>query len=378
MNMKTLFPISLFLLLTFSVSGAIPKDYYSSLDGLTSANLKTALHDIICQDTTHYLSYGSNTGHTWQGFYSTDRDTVNNTVIDMYSDSLRKFPTNYVALGYPGFGMTIQIEHSVPKSWWGCDINHPDVAARDLNHLYPSDGKYNDYKSDNPLGEVVGTPIHYNGETKIGIGVVYDGYTGTVFEPADKYKGDFARGHFYVATAYQHYVNKWKIATSAGIMMEADTYPTLKPGAIQLLLKWSRQDPVSQKELTRVEKVFAIQRNRNPFIDHPELTEYIWGNMKDSVYRIAAHPSATGPTAVNRPMVRKLSISPNPAKDQIHLSIDGNTGTFRYTIFSMTGSVVSSGNTTSPAINVSGLKSGVYSCVVNTETEKLVSKLIIL
>ncbi len=377
-NMKTLFPISFFLFLTLSVSGAIPKDYYSSLDGLTSAALKTAVHVIICQDTTSYLKYGSNTGHTWQGFYSTDRDTINNTVIDMYSDSLRKFPDGYVALGYPGFGSTIQIEHSVPKSWWGCDITHPDCAARDLNHLYPSDGKYNDYKSDNPLGEVTGTLAHTNGETKIGIGGPYDGYTGTVFEPADKYKGDFARGYFYVATAYQHYVDKWKVTTSQGIMMEADTYPTLKPGAIQLLLKWSRQDPVSRKELTRVEKVYAIQKNRNPFIDHPELAEYIWGNMKDSVYRVAAHPSATAPTAVNRPTVRKLTISPNPAKGQIHLSIDGNTGIFRYAIYSMTGSVVTSGDTAMPTINVSCLKSGVYSCVVKANSENLVSKLIIL
>lgn len=375
--MKTLYSLTIFLTLTLSVSGAIPEGYYSSLDGLTSANLKTALHNIICQDTTHYLGYGSNTGHTWQGFYSTDRDPATNEVIDMYSDSARYFASNYVALGYPGFGMTIQIEHSVPKSWWGCDINHPDCAARDLNHLYPSDGKYNDYKSDNPLGVVTGKPAHTNGVSKIGTGT-YDGYTGTVFEPADKYKGDFARGYFYIATAYQHYTNKW-VLSAPGIMMEADTYPTLKPWAIQLLLQWTRQDPVSQKELTRVENVFAIQKNRNPFIDHPELIEYIWGNKKDSVYRLADHPSATSPlTETVRPAAHKLSISPNPAKGQIHLSINGDTGSYQYTIYSMTGSIVLSGNASASTINISGFKSGVYSCIVKTASEKLVSKLIVL
>jgi len=375
--MKTLYSLSLFLILTLSVSGAILEGYYSSLDGLTSANLKTALHNIICQDTTHYLDYGSHAGHTWQGFYSTDRDPVTNEVIDMYSDSARYFASNYVALGYPGFGMTIQIEHSVPKSWWGCDINHPDCAAKDLNHLYPSDGTYNDYKSNYPLGVVTGTLAHTNGVSKIGTGT-YDGYTGTVFEPADKYKGDFARGYFYIATAYQHYTNKWVLSAS-GIMMEADTYPTLKPWAIQLLLQWIRQDPVSQKELTRVENVFAIQKNRNPFIDHPELIEYIWGNKKDSVYRLADHPSATSPlTETVPPAAHKLSISPNPANGQIHLSIDGNTGSYQYTIYSMTGSIVLSGNTSASTINISGFKSGVYSCIVKTASEKLVSKLIVL
>ncbi|MEI8087518.1 MAG: endonuclease, partial [Paludibacter sp.] len=60
----------------------------------------------------------------------------------------------------------------------------------------------------------------------------------------------------------------------------------LKPWAIQLLLHWHRQDPVSEKELTRVEKVFAIQQNRNPFIDYPQLVEYIWGTFKDTPWNL--------------------------------------------------------------------------------------------
>jgi len=370
MNLKPFYPIALFLLITLSVHAAIPLGYYSTLDGKVTADLKTELHNIICQDTTHYLKYGAGTGYTWQGFYSTDRDLTNNEVIDMYSDSQRFFDVNYIALGYKGFGMTIQIEHSVPKSWWGCDIDHPDCAALDLNHMYPSDGTYNNYKSNNPLGVVTGTLTHTNGVSKIGIGT-YPGYTGTVFEPADQFKGDFARSYFYIATAYQHYVNKW-VPTATGIMMEANTYPTLKPWAIELLLQWSRMDPVSEKEKTRVENVFNIQKNRNPFIDYPRLAEYIWGNMKDSVFHLNA---ATG---VESHISRKLSISPNPAKDQIKLNFDEPVGTFRYSIYSMTGSVVLSGNTDSPTITVSGLTNGVYSCVVETATEKLMSKLIIL
>jgi len=273
-----------FSVLAFSAFAGAPVGYYNSLVGKKGAVLKTAVHDIICQDTTHYLKYGSGLGYTWQGFYSTDRDEISNLVLDLYSDSLRYFPTDYVAQGFPGFGSTIQIEHSVPKSWWGCDITHPDCAARDLNHLFPADGRANNFKSDHALGIVNGTPTFNNGFSKLGPGLNY-GYSGTVFEPADKYKGDFARNYFYIATAYQHYVNKLDL-TNPENMMEANTYPTLKPWALQMLLEWNNQDKISNKELTRNDKVFGLQMNRNPFVDYPELAEYIWGNRKSIPFRL--------------------------------------------------------------------------------------------
>lgn len=273
-----------FSVLAFSAFAGAPAGYYNNLVGKKGAALKTAVHDIICQDTTHYLKYGSGTGYTWQGFYSTDRDEATNLVLDLYSDSLRYFSSNYVANGYPGFGSTIQIEHSVPKSWWGCDITHPDCAARDLNHLFPADGRANNFKSDHALGIVTGTPTFNNGLSKLGPGLNY-GYSGTVFEPADKYKGDFARNYFYIATAYQHYVNKWDLSNPEN-MMDANTYPTLKPWALQMLLEWNNQDKISNKELTRNDKVFGIQLNRNPFVDYPELAEYIWGNRKTIPFRL--------------------------------------------------------------------------------------------
>jgi hypothetical protein len=279
-------PIFSIILYLFAISAyaAIPSGYYSSTEGKKAAAMKTALHTIICQDTTHYLDYGSGKGSTWEGFYYTDRNPVTNAVIDMYSDSVRYFPNpnpNFTA-----FGQIIHIEHSVPKSWWGCDINHPDCPAKDLNHLYPADGITNTSKNDNPLGVATGTPTLNNGVSKVGPGV-YDGYVGTVFEPADQYNGDFARSYFYMATAYEHYAAKWD-TTKPENMMQNNTYPVLKPWAVQLLLQWHRQDPVSEKERTRVEIVYGIQQNRNPFIDHPEMIEYIWGNRTTIPYRLDA------------------------------------------------------------------------------------------
>ena len=145
--------ISIFdLLCTFGIT---PQGYYNTLNRKQSSTLKTELHNILMQDTSRYLSYGSGANHTWSGFYITDRDTITNLVIDMYSDSVRYFPTDYVAQGYPGFGSKIHIEHSLPKSWWG---SNEWAAYKDLNQLYPADGSTNLSKSDNPLSVVSGRP----------------------------------------------------------------------------------------------------------------------------------------------------------------------------------------------------------------------------
>lgn len=274
--------LTLFLylnILSSSLFAAPPANYYTPLHGKSAAALKTALHNILMQDTTRYLAYGAGVYAIWYGFYSTDRDTLNNLVLDMYSDIKRYYPANYVQINYPSFGQQMHIEHSLPKSWWK---SHQWAAYHDLNHLYPADGSTNITKSDKPLGVVTGKVTKNNGVSKIGQ-ANYNGYAGAIFEPADEYKGDFARTYFYMATAYEHYKNVWD-TTKPENMMENNTYPLFKEWAIGLLLQWSRQDPVSEKERTRNEKVFLIQDNRNPFIDYPELAEYIWGNKVELVW----------------------------------------------------------------------------------------------
>ncbi len=278
---RKIYLLSALLLSVMSITANYPKGYYKTLNGKKRESLKTALHKIICKDTTHYLKYGAGKGHTWSGFYITDRDESDNSVIDMYSNQKVYWGKEYVQKGYKGFSGFLDIEHCVPKSWWHCNMRKPDCAALDLHQLYPSNSRMNRSKSNHPLGVVLGIPTKDNGLCKVGK-AIYRGYRGNVFEPADEYKGDFARSYFYVATAYQNYQYKWK--KSAENMMEANTYPTLKPWAIRILLKWHRQDPVSDKERQRTDKVFSIQHNRNPFIDYPELIEYIWGTKVDMVW----------------------------------------------------------------------------------------------
>ena len=271
----------------------------------------------------------------------------------MYSGTVRYFEVNYVAFGYPGFGQELHIEHSLPKSWWG---SHEWAAYKDLSHLYPADGSTNISKNDNPLGIVSGKPTKNNGVSKIGPGD-YPGYTGNVFEPADQYKGDFARAYFYMATAYEHYKNLW-VASKSENIMQNNTYPVFKEWAVQLLMQWHRQDPVSAKELTRNAKVYSIQGNRNPFIDYPELAEYIWGNNIGQAWNLT-----TNTTISNQKSDFQIQFNNN----QDCFSFNTNT-TFpiTYVIYDVTGKKVLQGKSFSNnQIRLPKLKIGYYIFEIN-------------
>lgn len=252
------------------MQAANPIGYYDAINGKRGEALKTALATVLLNHTVH--DYGS----LWTFFRSTDvRD--DGTIWDMYSDTRRTSTQG------------MNREHAFPKSWWGGDVN---AAYTDINHLYPADASANTAKNNYALG-VVGQATFNNGVSKVGRNV-FPGYAtdALVFEPDDAYKGDFARTYFYMVTCYQHL--QWRYT----YMVEQNTYPTLKPWAIQLLLAWHRQDPVSPKEIDRNEAVFRIQNNRNPFIDYPELAEYLWGDHAGEAFTLAvtSRPVLSTPT----------------------------------------------------------------------------------
>lgn len=83
-----------------------------------------------------------------------------------------------------------------------------------------------------------------------------------------------------MVTCYQDMSWKYKY------MLMDGTYPTLNQWSVDLLLQWHREDPVSQKELDRNEAVYRIQNNRNPFIDFPDLAEYIWGKKMGEPFKV--------------------------------------------------------------------------------------------
>lgn len=252
-----------------------PEGYYNSLDGKTTADLKAAVHDMI-QPNLNVSNYSTYYSSLPQYFQRTDVRVENGVSYwwDMYSD---------IPFTIPSFS-GLNREHSFPKSWWGGLTNIP--AYIDLNHLYPSEAAANMAKSNWPLGEVSSATFD-NSFVRVGSPASgQGGQASKVFEPNDEYKGDFARTYFYMVTCYSNLT--WN--TSYMWMLRQDDYPTLKDWAITLLLKWHREDPVSDKETNRNNTVYSIQGNRNPFIDMPELAEYIWGSEKGNVF----HPEAGG------------------------------------------------------------------------------------
>ncbi|MEG0011699.1 MAG: endonuclease [Muribaculaceae bacterium] len=253
---KTLCIVATSFIISFTALAEIPTGYYNSLNGKTKDILKTELFNVISPHTQ--LTYNS----LWGYFRQTDVHPYPDQ--DRWWDMYSNIPF-YVS---KGDSWEMNREHSFPKSWWGGDKIEPYT---DINHLYPSEKEANLAKSNYPLGTVAQTTFD-NGVTKVGYPVEgQGGGANQVFEPADEYKGDFARTYFYMVTCYQNL--KWKYT----YMLQQNQYPTLKPWAYELLLDWSRKDPVSQKEIDRNNEVYKIQNNRNPYIDYPQLAEYIWG-----------------------------------------------------------------------------------------------------
>lgn len=267
LHLRRFFFLSTACFLANYSSAEIPAGYYSTCNDLTGEALLTALHSKIVAHTT--INYKTGLPALYE---KSDVRPGTSIVWDMYSTSSYSVTADKCG-NYSHVGDCWNREHSFPKSWF----NDATPMYSDAFHVYPTDGKVNGQRSNYPYGECAnGTtlPSHdgVNALGKLGIST-FPGYSDVVFEPVDEYKGDFARSYFYMATCYFNKIQTWN-----SDMLNGTAYPAFSSWALNLLLKWHRQDPVSTKEINRNEAVYDKQLNRNPFIDHPELVEYIWGN----------------------------------------------------------------------------------------------------
>jgi endonuclease I len=257
--MKKIFLLLLIASIAFS---AIPDGYYDNASGLSGTALKAALHNIIDGHTV--LSY---TPGVWNAYQTTDLKP-NGKIWDIYSSYEYTWGTDQNSGSTPGSeGIDYNREHSWPQGFF----NKATPMVTDLFHVYPSDTYVNGKRSNYPFGEVVSASFTSSNGSKLGTAISSLGYSGTVFEPADEYKGDLARSYFYMSTRYYNEDgswNNWEMADGA----------ELKEWAITMLLQWHNEDSVSTKEINRNNAIYALQHNRNPFIDHPEYVSYIFGS----------------------------------------------------------------------------------------------------
>ena len=268
-----------FALVALVASAAAPNGsgtYYQNANGKKGAALKTALCGIIYNHTEKSYDY------LWTAFRTTDKRS-DGKVWDMYSNITNfEFGTDQAG-SYSQEGDVYNREHSFPKSWFGGEVM---PMYTDLHHMYPTDGFVNNKRSNYPFGTTSGNKYKSANEfSKLGT-CTYSGYTGIVFEPNDEYKGDFARTYFYMITCYEEKLADWYAGNADGVRATIDgsTYPGFQTWQLNMLLKWAKDDRVSDKEIARNTAVAGIQGNRNPFIDYPGLEQYIWGSCKDTEF----------------------------------------------------------------------------------------------
>ena len=340
MNTKKRISINKFLLLLavpflFIVSSAFAVDasYYSSLNGKKDSELRSALTVLLYNHHIYYDKYDGSTSGTENWDFPFDYDPNTGYVWDIYTTGCNA-PAN---IGSSGSCCCTGLnrEHLVCQSTFGGSDNKDKVPEyADRHSLFLTDAYTNQRRNDQAFGEVDKTKTTSKGgcaaceEKAMGmlgtVGTFADLYESTedIYEPGDEYKGDIARAILYMVvryaerqynrlpdgaryknsktgvgdvvrseltTASAHEVTTWKnkgnsTAATVGQMFSTDLSVNYGLSAYgkAILLKWHRQDPVSQKEIDRNDGVEAVQGNRNPFIDYPYLAEYLWGDKAET------------------------------------------------------------------------------------------------
>lgn len=355
--------LTLALLAVISTAFAqIPAGYYNTATG-TGYTLKTQLYNIIKDH--------DNQGY--DGLYTTyqtsDRDYFyenDGTILDMYSENPGGADPYTYSAGesqrcgnYQSEGDCYNREHIIPQSIF----NEAQPMKSDAHFIVPTDGKVNGYRNNYPFG-MVGTAT-YTSQNGSKLGQASNsgyaaGYTGIVFEPINEFKGDIARMYFYFATRYQNVITGF----NPYAMFNGTNNQVFSPTFLEILKHWHTQDPVSQREIVRNNAVYARQGNRNPFIDHPEWVEVIWGTMLDA-------PSFD--------LNAGISVYPNPATDhQINVVTDKPLETIE--LVNVNGQIVQKITNPVPAnrtYSVGNIPNGFYFLKLASGGQSAVKKVIV-
>lgn len=330
----------LFVFTTTLCFSQIPTGYYNSAQGLTGNNLKIALHNIIKNHTV--LTYNN----LWTVFPNTDKK-ANGKVWDIYSYNPSgaqpyeyTFVTNQCG-SYNSEGDCYNREHSWPQSWFNSDV----TPTSDLFHIYPTDGSVNGIRANYPYGNVGSASNTTQNGSKLGT-CSNVGYNQTVFEPIDEFKGDLARGYFYMSTRYYSEDGSWSVT-------DATNKSDILQWQVNVLLQWHHQDPVSAKEVARNNAVYAAQNNRNPYIDNPQWADSIWKSTVIGIKEFSFSKPA-------------FTIYPNPSNDYFTLKSQTNTLPNTLKVFNMYGELTETVSVIDEAkVDCSHWTNGIYFISIN-------------
>ncbi|HAI81611.1 MAG TPA: endonuclease I, partial [Chryseobacterium sp.] len=320
-------------LLPALVFSQIPAGYYDGTSSLTGYALKTKLHEIISSKNINW-HYGDLTE-----FYNKtdldkyyDHDASNTTILlDIYSEipngpDVYEYTVANLTGSANAEGQGWNREHMMPQSTF--NSNYPMYS--DLFYVIPTDARINQLRSNYPYGIAKTTTAPFytftNGSRISANGTPGSGYTGRVYEPIDEFKGDIARSLLYFAVRYEgklglfNYYNGTSAANDRS-PLDGTEEKAFEDWYLAMLLQWHNQDPVSQREIDRNNEVYALQKNRNPFIDYPQWVNAIWNQTANSLEPEA--PTNLSITQTSAYFVN-LSWTPSPDADVIGYKIYQN------------------------------------------------------
>jgi endonuclease I len=360
MKLKLLFFALFISLVSFA---QIPTGYYNSATG-TGYVLKTQLYTIIAPHTE--ISY---TPGLWNLYYTSDV-RADGKVWDIYSNCNFTFGTFAATGGNQdnGTGGTVECdkynrEHTFPRSWFASAT----PMDSDAFHVMPTDKKDNSMRGNMPYGIVGTSTFTTSNGSKIGICIAPNTPASlTVFEPADQYKGDIARNYFYMATCYENLIGSWQNKDSNGAkVLDGSNNKVYLQWYLDLMYAWHIADPVSTKETDRNNAVYAVQGNRNPYIDHPEWVQAVWG-------AVLSNKTIDG-------LLANISIYPNPSKSN-KISIETESELDEIQLVNSNGQIVQ--KIVHPKANqkvytLENLNQGVYFLKLDSYNKSTTKKIII-
>ena len=287
----------------------IPQSYYDQANNLSGDDLKEALHQII---SNHVIfPYTSNSTDTWDILQESDQDpNENNNMILVYTGrsqdkGYRDGSGNYSQYenGNGTQSNSWNREHIWPKSHGFPDED--DNAYSDVHNLKPCDRSVNSSRGTKDFD--FGGNQHSEASDCL--------TDSDSWEPPDYVKGDIARILFYMVVRYDpgvdHENNTFDLEL-VDYTTPNNTEPIL--GKLSSLLDWHLSDPVDDFEINRNEIIFGFQENRNPFIDHPNLVNYLWGDNVGLVWNENLN--------VPENEIIKTIIYPNPSSGIVNFSTD--------------------------------------------------------
>lgn len=334
----------------------IPSNYYNGITTQTGFTLKTALRNIIANghSSRSYDQLYDGVGVSGsQGYVDTHSDinvsSGNNyendaTILDMYSENpTGNDPYNYThgnnqCGNQNSEGDCYNREHLVPQS----SFNSNFPMQSDIHHVIPTDGRVNNFRGSLPFGNVGSANwTSLNGSRRGSSAMA--GYSGTVFEPIDEFKGDIARALLYFATRYENSVDGY----TSFDMFNGTEDQVFFTWAIDVLLDWHNNvDPVDQRERNRNDEAYNFQGNANPFVDHPEYADLIWNPTPDT-------EAPTDPTNL---------VASNPSDTTIDINWTASTDNVGVASYDIYVDNVNTFNTTNTSFTVIGLTANTNYC----------------